>query len=148
MTTDLPEPAAFDPDLVFDHDDTIIETISGLIGPEEYTTPSLWFVLVDITGHPLPVVIPIDQLPQAPDPETSTRIFEALGEVLSDHAPGGAVVVTLVHPDGGVVSRPERLWYSDLHTAAYRAGVRIRALLTVGRRGTSIIRLDDIGMSA
>jgi len=148
MTTDLPEPPAFDPDLIFDHDDTIVATISALIDPEEYMTPSLWFVLVHDTGHPLPVIVPIDELPDSPDPETSIRIFEALGDVLSEHAPGGTVVGTLVHPDGGVVSDHERRWYGHLHAAAHHAGVNIRALLTAGRRGTSIIRLDDVGMSA
>jgi len=75
-----------------------------LMGEGGFGRRTLWLVLLDDGGHPAPVVVPIDDLPQTP----GRRDVDAFGTVLAGLADYGTAVLLLSRP-GPVEVQPDDL---------------------------------------
>jgi hypothetical protein len=75
-----------------------------LMGKGGFGRRTLWLVLLDDGGHPAPVVVPIDDVPEAP----GRRDVEAFGAVLTGLADYGTAVLLLSRP-GPVEVQPDDL---------------------------------------
>lgn len=83
---------------------------TALMGEGGFGRGTLWLVLLDQSGCPAPVVVPIDDLPHAP----GNHDVEAFGRVLAGLADYGTAVLLLSRP-GPVEVQPDDLrWASAL----------------------------------
>ncbi len=122
MTVDLNE--------IVIHTATDLERMWQLImGRQGPGVRSLWLMLLDEEGRPRPVVVPIDDIPVAPD-----SLAEGLAEVLSGLRDVGDPVLLLSRPGPDAVTEADRHWGRALAPLTRwpvhlytRAGVRILA---------------------
>ena len=78
-----------------------------LMGEGGFGRRTLWLVLLDEGGHPAPVVVPIDDVPEAP----GRRDLEAFATVLAGLADYGTPVLLLSRP-GPVEVQPDDLQWA------------------------------------
>jgi|SRR5579863_7849007 len=97
---------------------------------------SLWLFFLTADGIQLPVVVPVDDMPISPDPDTAGSICHLITDVLDDAAPGGSAVITLVRGNGLSVTGADQQWLTALKSAAARAGTHLRMLCLATREGT------------
>jgi len=77
---------------------------TALMGEGGFGRRTLWLVLLDDGGHPAPVVVPIDDVPQSP----GRRDVDAFSAVLAGLADQGTAVLLLSRP-GPVEVQPDDL---------------------------------------
>ena len=114
----------------------VIEADGGHRGDERLT----WVLLLDASARPLPVVIPIRDMPVDADPEDVQRFADALGGFF-DGTEAEQAVVLWQRPGGGAIRMHEADWAAGLAAAA----VPLRAQLLVTDDG---IRLLDPAFEA
>ena len=117
-------------------DTEVIDRVDQLIDVEDRRDRSLWLIFLTADGIQLPVVVPVDDMPISPDPDTTGNICHMITHVLRDAAPGGSVVITLVRENGLSVTGPDQQWLMALKSAAATAGLHLRMLCLATRDGT------------
>jgi hypothetical protein len=117
-------------------DADVLSRVDQLIDTDERRDRSLWLFFLTADGIQVPVVVPIDDMPIDPDPDTVGSICHLVRDVLRDSVPGGSAVVTLVRDSGLIVSGPDRQWLTALRSAAASAGLPLRMLCLATRDGT------------
>jgi hypothetical protein len=124
-------------------DAEVLDRVDQLISNDARRDRSLWLLFLAADAVQIPVVVPIDDMPASPGPETAGSICHMIAHVLHDAAPGGSVVITLVRGNGLTVTDPDQQWLMALRAAAARTGVHLRMLCLATRDGAR--RLDSIG---
>ena len=112
--------------------DDALAVLLDLVGPERAGAAALWFLLLDADARPLPLVVPIVDVPVRPDRAVARRLMEVIDAYLSSDAPGGSVVAGLVRAAGGDLGAFEALWVPALREAADDAGVQLWAVVAIG----------------
>ncbi|TQL04158.1 hypothetical protein [Cellulomonas sp. SLBN-39] len=116
-----------------------LELLLGLVGPEAGGPPALWFVLLDAARQPLPLVLPITDVPPRPDTRVTHELARVLASVLAHDAPDGSVVVALVRAAGGDDGPFERDWSRAVHDACHHAGVTVWTTLAIGAHRARVL---------
>lgn len=119
-------PAKDQPSSPIRTDDEVLARVEHLIEPQWRTWRSLWLFFLDRNQTQMPVVTPIDDVPEDPEPEMVTRLCWIISEVLSDAEPEGSVVVTLTRPGPATPGEQDLVWRDRLRDGAARQGVRLR----------------------
>jgi hypothetical protein len=115
------------PDLVPLHTEAdVLRRAGQLIDPDARARQSLWLFFLDRYQHQLPVVAPIDDVPDDPEPELVGNLCYIVAQVLGDSEPQGSVVFVLTRPGVPVPEDADRTWRDRLRDAAAGHGVRIR----------------------
>jgi hypothetical protein len=117
-------------------DAEVLGRVDQLIDTDARRDRSLWLFFLTADAVQLPVVVPIDDMPVSPDPDTAGSICHMIAHVLGDAAPGGSAVITLVRDNGLSVTDPDQQWLLALTSAAARAGMNLRMLCLATREGT------------
>lgn len=104
---------------------------------------TLWVLLLDGEDVPLPVLLPIEDVPDLPDAEGTTGIAEALASLLSGSAPEGSVVLLLERPGPLQLAQADHAWHTMLRWAMAEAGVRVRAAFLAAAGEVLAFALDD-----
>lgn len=117
-------------------DAEVVRRVDQLIGTDARRDRSLWLMFLSADAVQLPVVVPVDDIPITPDPDTAGSICQVIANVLRDAAPGGSAVITLVRDSGLSVTDPDQQWLMALRTAAARTGMPLRMLCLAAREGT------------
>jgi hypothetical protein len=121
------------PELVPLHTEAdVLRRIEQLIEPDARCRQSLWLFFLDRNQHQLPVVVPIDDVPDDPEPELVGNLCYIVAEVLGDSEPEGSVVFVLTRPGPAVPDEGDRTWRDRLRDAAaeHRARIRMTCLAT------------------
>lgn len=123
----IPNPADA-PLLLTDAD--VLERVEQLVG-RAAAARQLWVMFVDGDGRQTPVVMPISDIPLAPE----TRVIENLAAILagscSDLATDmgrGSAILTLERIGRDAVLAGDRRWAAALREACDRAGVPLRGV--------------------
>lgn len=95
-----------------------------LMGPLGFSRSSVWLMLLDADGRPLPQLTEVEDVDRAPTPELLEAFADLVGTLLDDHAPGGRWAFLLARPGGAAVTALDRAWAHGLVTACRAAGVR------------------------
>ena len=105
-----------------------------LMGQEGFAQRSIWLVWFDEHGKQLPLVMPVDEVPQRPDGEMLDGLGEVISTIVNDHAPGGSVAISLSRPGPEAVGEDDRAWGRALLDMARRTALDLRPLhlATVG----------------
>jgi hypothetical protein len=133
MTGEAPE---FDLLTPISSDADVLGRVDQLIDTDDRRDRSLWLFFLTADAVQLPVVVPIDDMPISPDPDTAWSICHLIADVLRDSVPGGSAVITLVRESGLIVAGPDRQWLTALRSAAGSAGLPLRMLCLATRDGT------------
>ena len=105
----------------------------------------MWLLFLSHDGVLLPTVVPIDDVPERPDPSLVGNLCGVLADVLSEAAPRGSAVVALTRPGGDTVDDTDRRWFRALHSAARERGASIRLLCLATQDHVRQLTLDDAG---
>lgn len=116
-----------------------LDVLLRVVGHERDGPPALWFLVLDATDRVLPLVLPIAEVPIAPNAVVSANLVHVLASILEHDAPGGSVVVGYVRRGGGDRGAFEAGWSAALQVSAQREVVRIRAEAAIGRDRARIL---------
>lgn len=134
---DLAAPLTTDQDLVC--------RVDHLVDQDSRRHRSLWLFFLSGDGVQLPVVVPIDGVPERPDGLLVGNLCGVIAQVLGDAAPGGSAVLTLARPGDAAVDDTDRYWFRALHAAARQRGTAIRLICLATPAGVRRLTIDDAG---
>jgi hypothetical protein len=83
---------------------------------------------LDGDGRTLPVVVPIDDVPEDPEPAVVENLCWILSQVLGEHEPDASVVIMLTRPGAAEPDCTDLIWRGRLAEAAAGRGVRVRLM--------------------
>jgi len=102
---------------------------------------TLWFVMLDRERRPLPVIVPIDHVPDEPDALMVSNLGRAWHEILQDE-PGSSVVLMLERPCPAVASFDDLAWRVALRAAAAEHGITLAAFFLATAHGVGPLTPD------
>jgi hypothetical protein len=129
--------------LVTDQD--VVCRVDRLLDPDSWRRRSVWLMFLSGDGTQLPVVVPIDDVPERPDLELVGNLCHMIADVLAGAAPEGSAVVTLTRPGSETADDTDRYWFRSLYGAARQQGASIRMMCLATRTGVRQLTLDDAG---
>lgn len=107
-------------------DSDIADRVDNLVG--HALKRQLWVLFLDDQNLQRELVIPIDDLPVAPDQTVVDYLVTALGEVVKMHG-GGSLIFVRERPGGEILNRTDLDWAAALTSACERGDVALRGLL-------------------
>jgi hypothetical protein len=123
-------------------DDDVLRRVDLLIDESARQLRSMLLLFLDADGVQLPVAVPIDDVPERPDPLIVRNLCWIIAEALTLY-PGGSAVVVVTRPDSGPVGDADRCWASNLDRFAREHGAPIRMLCLATPSG--VLRLTPNG---
>ncbi len=122
----------------------VLHRVDLLLGEPARQLRSIVLLFLDGEGRQLPVVVPIDDLPERPDPLLIGNLCWTIGEALTQY-PGGSAVVVLTRPAAGQVSDADRCWARNISRSARERGAPIRMLCLATSSGVFRLTPDEAG---
>ncbi|HXW88029.1 MAG TPA: hypothetical protein VEJ42_07200 [Streptosporangiaceae bacterium] len=112
-------------------DDDVLRRVDLLLDENARQLRSVVLLFLAADGTQRPVVVPIDDVPERPDPMLVDSVCWVLAEALAQHA-GGAAVIVLTRPGAGQPAEADMRWCRLLDAAArrHRAVIRMVCLAT------------------
>jgi len=86
-------------------------------------------------GTQLPVLVPIDDVPERPEPEMVASVCHMVAHLTGDASEGRSVVATLSRPGGLAPTDSDRYWVKTLHRAAREKRVMLRMMCLAAEPG-------------
>ncbi len=121
-------------------DSELQDFIASLVG--HANSHRFWMIFLDEFQRPLRDIMPVDGLPDRPEPDDAERMvpmFCGCYDALDAHA----MVLVIERRGQRAVTDDDRLWARTLHAGAALAGVELRALLLAHSTGVRWLALDD-----
>jgi hypothetical protein len=109
-------------------DAEVLHRIGQLIDPAARMQQGLWLFFLDRHARQMPVVVPIDDVPDDPEPELVGNLCWIIAEVLGDAEPEGSVVIALTRAGVAQAEGADLRWHEHLLDAAAVHGVRLRMI--------------------
>ena len=109
-------------------DADVLSRVELLIDPVDRLRQSLWLFFLDRDDKQSPVVVPVEDVPDDPEPDLVGNLCWIIAEVLRGTEPEGSVIITLTRPGPAVVGEMDRLWHERLQDAAILHSARIRMM--------------------
>ncbi len=112
----------------------MLARVATVIDEEARTLRALWLFFLDRDGLQNEVVVPIDCIPDKPDPGLAGSVCYVVTQLLSGAEPEGAVIITLSRPGMAELGDTDRRWLSALQQGAarHRSPIRMLCLATPG----------------
>lgn len=119
-------------------DADVLARVALIIDDEARRLRALWLFFLDADGRQNEVVVPIDCIPDLPDPQLAGTVCHVVSRLLSDadrdgpDGPDGSVIITLSRPGIADLGDTDRRWLQALQqgAAAYNAPIRMLCLAT------------------
>jgi hypothetical protein len=125
------------------HDD-VLRRVDLLLDERARQLRSVVLLFLDGDGRQLPVVVPIDDVPDRPDALLVANLCWIIAEAVTQY-PGGSAVVVVTRPEAGQVSDADRYWASTINRAARERGAPIRMLCLATPSGVVRLTADAAG---
>ena len=87
-----------------------------------FTQRSLWTIWFDERGVSLPIIVPIDDVPEHPDDQLVDNLISTLGQII-DESEASTAAVLLSRPGDSRKGAGDLVWARSLLAAARRRGV-------------------------
>ena len=130
------------PDLTPVHDQTDLEALwRRLMGELGFSRTTLWWLLIEADGTPVPTLIPFDDIPTRP-----TDAVERLTAVLVHLVPaGGSVAFLLTRPGvDGPLTPSERAWTRALQIVSRNVGSTVWPVHRANDQALHVCSPDDL----
>jgi hypothetical protein len=124
-------------------DQDVLGRVDRLLDPDSWRQRSVWLMFLSGDGTQLPVMVPIDDVPERPDPQLVGNLCHVIADVLADAAPEGSAVVALTRPGSETVNDADRYWFQTLYGAAREQGASIRMVCLATQSGVRQLTPDD-----
>jgi len=113
-------------------DADVLARVSEIIDAEARRLQALWLFFLDRDGIQNEVVVPIDCIPEPPDPELVGGVCYVLSQVLSSAQADGCVVIARSRPGLAELGAMDRRWLGALQQGAamYHPPIRMLCLAT------------------
>ncbi|HWG02194.1 MAG TPA: hypothetical protein VG164_10170 [Trebonia sp.] len=113
-------------------DADVLDRIDAIISAEARRQRTLWLFFLDGAGLQSGVIVPIDGIPEFPDPDLIGNVCSVVAQVLADTAADGSVVITLTRAGAADLGDNDSRWLSGLRRgmAAHLVPVRMLGLAT------------------
>jgi hypothetical protein len=108
------------------------DRVADLVG--HAISRQLWLMLLDARGWQIPLLIPVDDIPLRPEPGCGAVLAAAVCRLLSEHGPGGSVILTLERPGTAALTAPDQAWAREL-SASFGKVVRITGMFIAHDQG-------------
>lgn len=126
-------------------DQDVLRRVDQLIDHPSRRIRSLWLLFVSSDGVQLPAVVPIDGVPEQPEPQLVGNVCFVIADVLAHQAPGGSAIVVLTRPGSETVDDTDRYWFRTIYSAARERGATIRMLCLATQTSVRQLTVDDAG---
>ncbi len=112
-------------------DDDVLRRVDLLLDENARQLRSMVLLFLDADGVQLPVVVPIDDVPERPDPLVVGNLCWICAEAATRY-PGGSAILVLTRPGAAEPDEADRRWYQLLLEAArqHHAPIRMVCLAT------------------
>jgi hypothetical protein len=127
------------------YDRAVRDFVEQLVG--EAIRPQCWVFLLGADGTPLPVALPIDDLPVSADPTEAARFSGALDSI-ADGTGAAAVLLALERPGPDDLTPTEAAWARNLRQAFEGRRTHLRALVLVHDRGMRLLDAAPVAGAA
>lgn len=121
----------------------IEERVRALIG--RACRRQLWFLFLDGNQVQLPLMIPLDDLPTAPD-DTVHDLARAMGQAM-EAVDAESIVVVIERYASSSLTPADVAWAKGVHEAFDREGLSLRGVLLSHNRGVRWVAQDDYRFS-
>ena len=89
----------------------------ALLDPPAFAARTLWLTWLGADGRQLPVVVPVEDVPNRPDPALLVGLRDVHDGVLRDQLGGaGHVALALCRPGGAAVTADDDAWAAALRS--------------------------------
>jgi hypothetical protein len=119
-------------------DDDVLRRVDLLLDDDARQLRSIVLLFLDGDGRQLPVVVPIDDVPERPDPLIVGNLCWIVAEALTLY-PAGSAVVVLTRPELCPGNEADRYWARNIDRSAREHGAPIRMLCLASPSG--VVRL-------
>ena len=102
---------------------------------------TLWFVMLDGERRPLPVIVPVDHVPDEPDLRLVSDLGRAWREILQCE-PGAAILLMLERPGSSAASFEDHAWRVALRAAAAEHDLAVAAFFLATADGVVALAPD------
>jgi hypothetical protein len=126
-------------------DQDVLRRVDWLVDQHSRRNRTLWLLFLSSDGVLLPVVVPIDGVPERPDPQLVGNMCFVIADVLARQAPGGTAVVVLTRPGSESVDDTDRYWFRTIRDAAREHGASIRMLCLATPASVRQLTVRDAG---
>lgn len=102
---------------------------------------TLWFVMLDGERRPLPVIVPVDHVPDEPD----VRMVNELGRAwhgIGQGEPGASILLMLERPGSADASVEDHAWRVALGAAAVEHDLTVAAFFVATADGVVVLAPD------
>ena len=123
-------------------DTDVLRRVDLLLDEHARQLRSLVLLFTDGEGRQLPVAVPIDDVPDRPDPSLVNSVCWVIAEALAEHE-GGRAVLVLTRPDTGEPTDADRRWGRLLEAGARQHRVSVRMICLATPAG--VLRLSPDG---
>ena len=128
-------------------DEDLLRRIDLLVDQDARQQRSIWLLFLSASGVQLPVVVPIDGVPERADLTTARSLCWVIAEALRNNVPGGQAVVVLTRPGTSGAGATDRDWSTTLHRAARDRGASLRMVCLATPAEVRSLSLDTPGDS-
>jgi hypothetical protein len=104
---------------------------------------SLWLFFLDRDDVQSPVIVPVEDVPDDPEPELVGNLCWIIAEVLGDTEPEGSVVITRTRPGRAEPDVHDRIWHGRLRDGAATHSARIRMMCLATPEGVLPLTSDS-----
>jgi hypothetical protein len=125
-------------------DDDVLRRIDLLLDENARQLRSVVLLFLDADGIQLPVAVPIDDVPERPDPVIVGNLCWIIAEALKQY-PGGSALVVLTRPEAAPAGDADRYWARNLDRFAREHGAPIRMLCLATLSGVQRLTVDGPG---
>jgi hypothetical protein len=126
-------------------DQDVLRRVDWLVDQHSRRNRTLWLLFLSSDRVLLPVVVPIDGVPERPDTQFAGNMCFVIADVLARQAPGGTAVVVLTRPGRETVDDTDRYWFRTIHGAAREHGASIRMLCLATQTSVRQLTVGDAG---
>jgi hypothetical protein len=109
-------------------DADVLARVSAIIDASERALQSLWLFFLNRDGLQSEVVVPIDDIPDLPDPRLVGNVCYLITQVLSGDQSDGSAVIALSRPGPAELAEMDLHWLSALQEGAVKHRTPIRML--------------------
>jgi hypothetical protein len=126
-------------------DTEVLDRVRCLVDEDAWRRRSLWLMFLTEDGTQLPVLVPIDDVPERPEPEMVESVCHMVAQLTGDASEGRSVVATLSRPGSLTPSDSDRYWVRTLHHAARKKRVGLRMMCLGAEPGVCQLPLGTSG---
>ena len=114
-----------------------------LMGPLGFSGHSIWLMLIDADGHPVPHLTQIEQADHPPGPAELAGLADLIAQLVAEFVPGGSVAFLRTRPGLPGLTTDDRAWATALYEVHRLSGVAVEVVHRACDHDLVPVPMDD-----